>query len=38
MCNLLYTIPFGIFYISEYFLRGLGTIDSLQQQINLISY
>jgi hypothetical protein len=28
MCNLLYTIQFSIFCISEYFLWGLWTIDS----------
>jgi hypothetical protein len=28
MWNVLYTIQFSIFYISQYFLRGLGTIDS----------
>jgi hypothetical protein len=29
MCIYLYTIQFSVFYIREYFLRGLGTIDSL---------
>jgi hypothetical protein len=28
MCNLLYTIQFSVFYISEYFLRGLRTTES----------
>jgi hypothetical protein len=33
MCIYLYTIQFSIFYIREYFLRGLGTIDSTMDKM-----